>query len=98
MGELWRHDRRTNQSRNVSVWLDNYDGGAVKDVPNRFAWTYPIFFSPHDPKRLYISSPHVWTSTAQWQSWTKISPDLSLHDPRTMERSGGPIHGDMTGT
>ena len=98
MGELWRHDRRTNQSRNVSVWLDNYDGWAVKDVPNRFAWTYPIFFSPHDPKRLYVSAQNVWTSTDEGQSWTRISPDLSLHDPRTMERSGGPIHGDMTGT
>jgi photosystem II stability/assembly factor-like uncharacterized protein/outer membrane murein-binding lipoprotein Lpp len=98
MGELWRHDRRTNQSRNVSVWLDNYDGWAVKDVPNRFAWTYPILFSPHDPKRLYASAQNVWTSTDEGQSWTKVSPDLTLHDPKTMERSGGPIHGDMTGT
>lgn len=98
MGELWRYDRRSNSNRNVAVWLDNYDGWAAKDVPNRFAWTYPVFFSPHDPRRLYISAQNVWTTIDEGHSWTKISPDLSLHDPRTMGRSGGPIHGDMTGT
>jgi photosystem II stability/assembly factor-like uncharacterized protein len=98
MGELWRYDRRSNSNRNVAVWLDNYDGWAAKDVPNRFAWTYPIFFSPHDSTRLYISAQNVWTTTNEGQSWTKISPDLSRADPKTIERSGGPIHGDMTGT
>jgi hypothetical protein len=42
----------------VARQLRRLGGG---DVPNRFAWTYPILYSPHDPKRLYISSQHVWT-------------------------------------
>ena len=98
MGEIWRQDRKTNNTRNVSVWLDNYDGWAAKDVPYRFAWTFPLFFSPHDPKTLYTAAQYLFRSTDEGQSWTKISPDLSRADPRTMGRSGGPIHGDMTGT
>jgi photosystem II stability/assembly factor-like uncharacterized protein len=98
MGEIWRHDRRTNQTRNVSVWLDNYDGWAAKDVPYRFAWTFPLFFSPHDPKTLYAAAQYLFRSTNGGHSWERISPDLSRADPRTLQRSGGPIHGDMTGT
>ena len=39
--------------RDVSVSLNNYDGWAARDVPNRFPWTYPIVFSTHDPNVLY---------------------------------------------
>ena len=98
MGEIWRHDRKTNNQRNVAVGLDNYDGWAAKDVPYRFAWTFPLFFSPHDPKTLYTAAQYLFKSTNSGNSWTKISPDLSRADPRTLERSGGPMHGDMTGT
>jgi photosystem II stability/assembly factor-like uncharacterized protein len=56
MGEIWRRDDRNAHERNVSVGLDNYDGWAAGDVPERFAWTFPLFFSPHDPKVLYTSS------------------------------------------
>jgi photosystem II stability/assembly factor-like uncharacterized protein len=98
MGEIWRHDRRTQASRNVSVGLDNYDGWAAADVPDRFAWTFPLFFSPHDAKTLYTASQYLYRSTNGGDGWTRISPDLSRADPKTLGRSGGPIHGDMTGT
>ena len=98
MGEIWRYDRKTRNSRNVSVWLDNYDGYGAKEVPYRFAWTFPLFFSPHDANTLYTAAQFLFKSTNGGNSWTKISPDLSRADPRTLERSGGPIHGDMTGT
>jgi len=39
----------------------------------------------------------VWKSTNEGQSWTKISPDLTRHDPKTMGASGGPITKDNTG-
>ncbi|MEJ2185835.1 MAG: glycosyl hydrolase, partial [Gemmatimonadota bacterium] len=48
MGTLTRWTAATGQSRDVSVWLNNYDGYAVGDVPYRFQWTFPIVFSPHD--------------------------------------------------
>ena len=98
MGEIWRLDARTHHDRNISTGLDNYDGWAAGEVPERFAWTFPLFFSPHDPKTLYTASQHLWKSTNQGNSWTRISPDLSRADPRTLGRSGGVIHGDMTGT
>lgn len=98
MGMLTRHDNRTRDTRDVSVWLYNYDGWAVKDVPQRFQWTYPILFSPHDPTVLYATSQFVWRTKNEGASWEKISPDLTLHDTTTMGRSGGPVSGDMTGT
>ena len=48
-------------------------------------------------RRVYVGSQHVWKSTNEGQSWTKISPDLTRHDARTMGASGGPITKDNTG-
>ncbi|MFN8573719.1 MAG: glycosyl hydrolase [Gemmatimonadaceae bacterium] len=98
MGQLSRVDRGTRQERDISVWLMNYDGWAAGDVPNRFQWTFPTLISPHDPSTLYVTSQNVWRSKNEGASWEKISPDLTVHDPATLGRSGGPIHGDMTGT
>ena len=97
-GMLSRHDTRTGQNRDISVWLSNYDGIAAKDVPNRFQWTFPVLLSPHDPRTLYVASQNVWRSTDEGSSWEKISPDLSYADTTTLGRSGGDVHGDMTGT
>jgi len=66
-------------------------------VKERWQWTYPIIFSPVDPNVLYTSSQHVWKTTNGGQTWTKISGDLTRHDPKTMGHSGGPITGDMNG-
>jgi len=97
-GFLSRSDRATRQERDISVWMPNYDGWAAADIPYRFQWTYPVLLSPHDPRTLYVTSQFVHRSTDEGASWTKISPDLTVHDPATLGRSGGPIHGDMTGT
>ena len=97
-GFLSKHDHKTNATKDISVWLSNYDGWAVADVPNRFQWTFPVKFSVHDPDVLYVTSQHVWRSKNRGNSWEKISGDLTAHDPKTMGRSGGPVTGDMTGT
>ena len=97
-GTMTRYDVRTKQSRDVSVSLNNYDGWAARDVPNRFPWTYPIVFSTHDPNVLYTSSQKVYRTTNEGQSWEAISGDLTVHDPRTLGPAGGPITYDMTGT
>jgi photosystem II stability/assembly factor-like uncharacterized protein len=97
-GFLSRVDRAARQERDISVWMANYDGWAVKDVPYRFQWTFPVLISPHDPRTLYAASQYVHRSTTEGASWEIISPDLTVHDPATLGRSGGPIHGDMTGT
>src|SRR6185436_13816766 len=72
-------------------------GFSSGDISERFQWTYPIVFSPTDPKTLYATSQHVWKTTNEGQSWTRISPDLTRHDPSTLGPSGGPITLDQTG-
>ena len=67
------------------------------DMTERFQWTYPIVIAPTDPHTLYATSQHVWKSTNEGQSWQRISPDLTRHDPATMGDSGGPITLDQTG-
>ena len=97
MGAFERYDHGRRQSRDISVTLRNYDGWGAADVPERFQWTFPVLLSPHDPSTLYVTSQHVWRSRNEGASWEKISPDLTVHDVKTLQRTGGPIHGEMTG-
>jgi photosystem II stability/assembly factor-like uncharacterized protein len=96
-GFLSRVDRGMRQERDISVWLGNYDGWPASDIPYRFQWTFPVLLSPHDPRTLYVTSQFAMRSRDEGASWEKISPDLTVHDPKTLERTGGPIHGEMTG-
>ena len=76
---------------------NNPMGYSSIDIKERFQWTYPIVFSPIDPKMLYATSQHVWRTTNDGQSWERISPNLTRSDPKTMQASGGPITKDQTG-
>jgi photosystem II stability/assembly factor-like uncharacterized protein len=96
-GHLTRYDRRSGLERAINVWPDNPMGYSAIDIKERFQWTYPIVFSPVDPNVLYVGSQHVWRTTNEGQSWERISPDLTRHDPATMGPSGGPITLDQTG-
>jgi photosystem II stability/assembly factor-like uncharacterized protein len=96
-GLLTRFDYRTGQERVINVWPENPMGHASAEIRERFQWTFPIVFSRHDPNVLYVASQHVWKTTNEGQSWERISPDLSRHDPTTMVASGGPITKDQTG-
>jgi photosystem II stability/assembly factor-like uncharacterized protein len=97
-GTMTRYDVKTKQAKDISVWLNNYDGWPARDVPNRFQWTYPILYSTHDPRVLYSSANRIFRSTDDGNSWDAISPDLTRHDPMTLGPAGGPITYDMTGT
>jgi photosystem II stability/assembly factor-like uncharacterized protein len=96
-GLLTRVNKRTGEQRAINVWPDNPMGFSSIDITERFQWTYPIVFSPTDPKTLYATSQHVWRTTNEGQSWERISPDLTRHDPSTLGPSGGPITLDQTG-
>ncbi|WP_288017268.1 glycosyl hydrolase [Blastomonas sp.] len=96
-GTLDRYDRRTGQSRAINVLPDNPMGYSASDVAERFQWTFPIVFDPHDPQSLYVTSQHVWRTRNEGQSWERISPDLTRADPKTLGASGGPITLDQTG-
>jgi photosystem II stability/assembly factor-like uncharacterized protein len=96
-GYLTRLDRSTGQTRFVNVWPEYQVGQAPRDLKERFQWTFPIVFSPVNPKILYASSQHLFRTTNEGQTWEAISPDLTRHDPKTMGPSGGPIAFDQTG-
>jgi len=96
-GALTRCDHATGLMRRINVLPDNPMGYSAGDIAERFQWTYPIVFDPHQPGTLYVTSQHLWKSTDDGQSWAKISPDLTAHDPATLGPSGGPITRDQTG-
>ncbi len=94
---LQRYDHRTGQIQLVNVWPEESTGIAPRDLKYRFAWTYPIAFSPHDSKILYTGGNHVFRTTDEGMSWTTISPDLSLNDRSRQGPSGGEITGENAG-
>ena len=96
-GLFTRINRRTGERRNINIWPDNPMGHSSRDMTERFQWTFPIVIAPTNPNVLYATSQHVWRSTNEGQSWQRISPDLTRHDPSTMGPSGGPITLDQTG-
>ncbi|HET7564316.1 MAG TPA: glycosyl hydrolase [Gemmatimonadaceae bacterium] len=94
---LTRFDRSNDQVRDVQVYPRFFSGEPSSALPERWQWTYPIVFSPKDPHILYTSSQHLFKTTDEGQTWQKISPDLTLADPKTLGVSGGPITHDMNG-
>ncbi len=71
--------------------------GAGADVLKyRFQWNFPLFFSPHNPKRLYAAGNHLFASEDEGSSWTELSPDLTTNDKTKQGPSGGPITKDNT--
>jgi len=94
--KLYNH--RTGQRRDITVWPELYGWalGAV-DLKFRFQWTFPIFFSQHNPDALYVAGNHVFRSRDLGTTWEMLSPDLTRNDPTKLQASGGPITRDNTG-
>ncbi len=92
---LTRLNRRTGEFKEVGAYPRFFSGEPSKDVKERWQWTYPIVFSHVDPNTLYTSSQRVWKTTNGGDTWEPISGDLTRHDPKTMQDSGGPITHDM---
>jgi len=95
-GFLTRYNHDNGTVRSVSVWPDNPMGHGAEEMKYRFQWNFPIFFSPHDPNKLYTASNHLHVSTNEGESWELISPDLTRNDPSRLGPSGGPITKDNT--
>ena len=94
---LQRYDHRIQQIRLIATWPRSSTGLGAQADKYRFAWTYPIVFSPHDPNTLYIGGNQILKTTDEGQSWQEISPDLTKADPETLGPSGGPINRDAVG-
>ena len=96
-GFLTRKNHRLNKSRAINVYPDNPMGHGAEGMKYRFQWNFPIFFSKHDPDKLYTCSQHLHVSTDEGHSWKVISPDLSRNEADKLVSSGGPITKDNTG-
>jgi photosystem II stability/assembly factor-like uncharacterized protein len=95
-GLLTRVDHETGEQRVINVWPDNPMGHGAENMRYRFQWNFPIFFSPNDAKKLYVTSNRVHVTTNEGQSWDVISPDLTRNEPEKLKTSGGPITQDNT--
>ncbi|MBM4186278.1 MAG: glycosyl hydrolase [Gemmatimonadetes bacterium] len=94
---LDKFNRRLGTSREVNPYPWFYSGEPAKDIRERWQWTFPIIFSPVDERTLYVSSQRLWATRDGGKTWSRLSGDLTRADPTTLEKSGGPITGDMNG-
>ncbi len=94
---LQRYDHRIQQIRLIATWPRSSTGLGAGADKYRFAWTYPIVFSPHDNDTIYIGGNQILKTTDEGQSWQELSPDLSKANPETLGPSGGPINRDAVG-
>jgi len=95
-GYLTRINHKTGSKKAINIWPDNPMGHGAESMKFRFQWNFPIFFSKHDPKKLYAGSNHLHVSTDEGNSWTTISDDLTRNDTTKLKSSGGPITQDNT--
>ncbi|MFQ5766456.1 MAG: WD40/YVTN/BNR-like repeat-containing protein [Acidobacteriota bacterium] len=95
-GFLARLNHETGERRAVSVWPDNPMGWGAADLRYRFQWNFPLFFSPHNPSRLYAAANVLFRTEDGGENWRAISPDLTRADRSKMRPSGGPITKDNT--
>jgi photosystem II stability/assembly factor-like uncharacterized protein len=96
-GYMTMQDIATGQERSTNVYPDLPAGGGAETMKYRFNWNYPVFFSPHNPKKLYACSNYLHVSYNGGESWEVVSPDLTRAEPETIKSSGGPITQDNTG-
>lgn len=94
---LDKFNRRTGLGREVNPYPWFYSGEPSKEIRERWQWTYPIIFSQANPRMLFTSSQRLWRTLDGGRTWKALSGDLTRHAPETMEKSGGPITGDMNG-
>jgi photosystem II stability/assembly factor-like uncharacterized protein len=95
-GYLSRLDHKTGENRSISVWPDNPIGTGADIQKYRFQWNFPIFFSPHNPKKLYAAGNVLFSSEDEGASWTALGGDLTTNDKSKQKSSGGPITKDNT--
>jgi photosystem II stability/assembly factor-like uncharacterized protein len=95
-GFLTRKNHRTGEERGINAWPDNPMGHGAEGAKYRFQWNFPIFFSPHDSRKLYAASQNLHVSYNGGESWELASPDLTRNDPSKLGPSGGPITKDNT--
>ncbi len=95
-GLLTRYDHKTGGQRQVNVWPDNPMGSGAEAMKYRFQWSFPMLFSPNDPKKLYAGGNILFETTDEGQHWKAISPDLTRDDKSKQGPAGGSLTHDNT--
>ena len=95
-GYISRLDHKTGENRAINVWPENPMGSGADVLKYRFQWNFPIFFSPHNPKKLYTAGNVLFATENEGASWEALSPDLTTNDKSKQAPSGGPITKDNT--
>ena len=95
---LSRFDMSTGENKNVSPWPKYISGMPASAMKYRFGWSHPIFFSPADPRELFVAAQVVLKSGDYGATWSAVSPDLTRNDKRVQGSSGGPVDLDQVGT
>jgi len=95
-GYITRLDHKTGENRAVNAWPENPMGSGADVLKYRFQWNFPIFFSPHNPKKIYTAGNVLFATENEGASWEVISPDLTTNDKSKQASSGGPITKDNT--
>ena len=75
-GNLMRIDRATGEQ----VYIQPQP--KIDEPRERFNWDSPVLVSPHNPTHIFFASQRVWKSEDRGDSWTAISPDLTLNKER----------------
>ncbi len=89
-GGIGRTDKTTGQTRNIQ-----YRRPTGQD-PVRYNWNAPIVISPHNPQTIYHAGQMVVRSTDRGDTWTEISPDLTVNDPARRNGSGNIQYATIT--
>ncbi len=96
-GFIGCYNHLTGDSRVITVWPDDPIGQGGENLKYRFQWNFPLFFSPHDPKKLYAAGNVLFYTIDGGLTWIPISPDLTTNDKSKQKKSGGIITKDNTG-
>src|SRR5580704_10763435 len=96
-GQFSRLNLTTTDEMRYWIGAESLYGNGGSEVTYRFQRVSPMEVSPHDPRVVYYGSQFVHRTRDGGKTWTRLSPDLTLHPPGTQEASGGPITRDATG-
>jgi hypothetical protein len=80
-GGLQVYDLNTGHARDVRVWPEAGYGWAPADLKYRWHWSFPIFISPHNHKRVYVGSQFVHMTEDYGQSASQVGEVIK--DPNT---------------
>jgi photosystem II stability/assembly factor-like uncharacterized protein len=96
-GQFSRRNMTTTNEMRYWIGAESLYGNGGEELTYRFQRVSPMEVSPHDTRVVYYGSQYVHRTRDGGKTWTRLSPDLTLHPPGTQAASGDPITRDATG-